>query len=169
MSLTKVVSVKTLFEPRLGKPCFMPFANNKDADQPTHLRSLISTFVVRCLDSTVSIIAKSKSSRPPSLCSWAGRFESYLVQTPKTGFLVTRPIYYNKYFRLAIETTEPPHDKTDNVAVRPAKIQISLGFRTATTLIRLGGFPGWSESSLGAPAIYVGFVTMRLNRGINNA
>ena len=29
---------------------FLPHANNKGADQPTHPRSLISTFVVRCLD-----------------------------------------------------------------------------------------------------------------------
>ena len=32
-----------------------------------------------------------------------------------------------------------PHDKTNNVAVRPAKIQISLGVR-----------PVWSESSMSA-------------------
>ena len=32
---------------------------------------------------------------------------------------------------------EPPHDKTNNVVVRPAKTQISLGIR-----------PVWSESSL---------------------
>ena len=34
------------------------------------------------------------------------------------------------------EPFEPPHDKTNNVAVRPAKTQISLGIR-----------PVWSESS----------------------
>ena len=34
-------------------------------------------------------------------------------------------------------TCEPPHDKTNKVAVRPAKTQISLGIR-----------PVWSESSL---------------------
>ena len=33
---------------------------------------------------------------------------------------------------------EPPHDKTNKVAVRPAKTQIS---------------PGWSESSLGAQSL----------------
>ena len=33
---------------------FMPYANNKGADQPAHLHSLISAFVVRCLDSTIS-------------------------------------------------------------------------------------------------------------------
>ena len=70
----------------------------------------------------------------------------------------------------AQEIIEPRHDKTNKMAVRPAKTQISLGIRpvwsesslcaewvgkafflrTMKTLIRLGGCPGWSESSLGA-------------------
>ena len=41
----------------------MPYANNKGADQPAHPRSLISTFVVRCLDSMICILALSKVSR----------------------------------------------------------------------------------------------------------
>ena len=69
---------------------------------------------------------------------------------------------------------EPRHDKTNKMSVRPAKTQISLGIRpvwsvfavrmkkawvlrpierTAKTLIRLGGCPGWSESSLGAQSL----------------
>ena len=36
---------------------FMPYANNKGADQPAHLRSLISAFVVRCLDSIIPLLA----------------------------------------------------------------------------------------------------------------
>ena len=66
------------------------------------------------------------------------------------------------------------------MACAPAKSQISLGIRavrlesslcaqwvakdpsflmrTAKTLIRLGGCPGWSESSLGTQSIFVGFV-----------
>ena len=43
--------------------CHMPHVNNKGADQPAHPRSLISAFVVRCLDSIVPILAKSKISR----------------------------------------------------------------------------------------------------------
>ena len=43
--------------------CLMPYANNKGADQPAHPRSLISTFVVRCLDSMICILARSKVSR----------------------------------------------------------------------------------------------------------
>ena len=41
----------------------MPNANNKGADQPAHTRSLISTFIVRCLDSILPILAISEISR----------------------------------------------------------------------------------------------------------
>ena len=36
---------------------FMPCANNQGADQPAHPRSLISAFVVRCLDSIITLLA----------------------------------------------------------------------------------------------------------------
>ena len=36
----------------------MPYANNKGADQPAHPSSLISAFVVRCLDSIILAIAE---------------------------------------------------------------------------------------------------------------
>ena len=42
---------------------FPPYANNKGADQPVHPRSLINAFVVRCLDSIIPILAKSRISR----------------------------------------------------------------------------------------------------------
>ena len=42
----------------------MPYANNKDADQPAHRRSLISAFVVRCLDSIIPLLAIADISRP---------------------------------------------------------------------------------------------------------
>ena len=43
---------------------FMPYANNKGADQPAHPRSLISTFVVHCLDtcSMISLVSISEIS-----------------------------------------------------------------------------------------------------------
>ena len=44
-------------------------ANNKGADKPTHPRSLISTCVVRCLDSTIPTLATAKISRLANLCS----------------------------------------------------------------------------------------------------
>ena len=47
----------------MRKPALCHNANNKDVDQPAHLRSLISTFVVCYLDSITSILTKSKMSR----------------------------------------------------------------------------------------------------------
>ena len=41
---------------------FLPYANNKGADQPTHPCSLISTFVVQCLDSIISLVSISEIS-----------------------------------------------------------------------------------------------------------
>ena len=35
----------------------MPYANNKGADQPAHPRSLISTFVVRCLEGIIPLVS----------------------------------------------------------------------------------------------------------------
>ena len=64
----------------------LPYANNKGADQPAHPRSLISTFVVRCLDSIIPLLAISKHSRLASFWSWAARFESNLVGNPEERF-----------------------------------------------------------------------------------
>ena len=41
----------------------MPYANNKDADQPVHLHSLISTIAIRCLDSIISLVSLCAISR----------------------------------------------------------------------------------------------------------
>ena len=41
---------------------FMLYANNKGADQPAHPRILISTFVVRCLDSIIPLVCISEIS-----------------------------------------------------------------------------------------------------------
>ena len=40
----------------------MSYVNNKDADQPVHPCSLISAFVVRCLDSVMSLVSVTKIS-----------------------------------------------------------------------------------------------------------
>ena len=75
--------------PQREKTCLLGFANNKGADQPAHTHSLISAFVIRFLESTISKLAKSEISI------------FYLVPVAeqaglnlKTGFVVTRPIYY---------------------------------------------------------------------------
>ena len=61
----------------------MPYANNKGADQPAHRHSLISTFVVGCLESIIPILAKSKIS----VAEQAGLSLTW-SETLKTGFLV---------------------------------------------------------------------------------
>ena len=73
----------------------MPYANNKDADQPAHPRSLISAFVVRCLDSIIPLVFISEIS---SLHLTSGAAQAGLsltwLKTLKTGFLMTRLILY---------------------------------------------------------------------------
>ena len=41
---------------------FLPHGNNKGADQPAHPRSLISAFVIRCLDSIIRLVSISEIS-----------------------------------------------------------------------------------------------------------
>ena len=50
-------------EPGHEKMWFMAYANNKGADQPAHSRSLISAFVVWCLDSIISLDSTAEISR----------------------------------------------------------------------------------------------------------
>ena len=52
-----------LYGPCHAKTCLMPYANNKGADQPAHLRSLISTFFVRCLDSIMPLVSIPEISK----------------------------------------------------------------------------------------------------------
>ena len=49
----------SLYEPDHEKMCLMSYANNKGADQ----HSLISAFVVRCLDSIISLDSIAETSR----------------------------------------------------------------------------------------------------------
>ena len=51
-----------LFEPGHEKLYLMSYANNKGADQLVHLHSLISAFVVHCLDSVMSLVSVTKNS-----------------------------------------------------------------------------------------------------------
>ena len=45
------------------RKCVMSYANNKGADQPAHPRSLISAFIVRCLDSIIPLDSIAEISR----------------------------------------------------------------------------------------------------------
>ena len=72
----------------------MQYANNKGADQPAHPRSLISAFVVRCLDSILPLVSiyEIASLYIASVATKAGLCLTW-SQTPKTGFLMAR-LYY---------------------------------------------------------------------------
>ena len=53
---------RTIYGPRRKKTWLQGFGNNTGADQPAHPRSLISAFVIRVLERTISRLATSKIS-----------------------------------------------------------------------------------------------------------
>ena len=67
--------------------CLMSFANNKGADQPAHPCSLISAFVVRCLDSIISLgsIAEVSRLQLASMAAQAGLCLAW-SETPEDTF-----------------------------------------------------------------------------------
>ena len=67
--------------------CLISYANSKGADQPSHPCSLISPFVVRCLDSIISLDSIAEISRLwlASVAAQAG-LSLPLWETPKDMF-----------------------------------------------------------------------------------
>ena len=78
------------------RKCVMSYANNKGADQPAHSRSLISAFVVRRLDSTISLDSIAEISRLASVCGCAVRFVSSLVGNSRRHVLSCRGSYLSE-------------------------------------------------------------------------
>ena len=76
-----------LLEPGHEKMCLMSYANNKGADQPAHPRSLISAFVVHCLDSIISpeCIAEISRTYLASVAAQAGLCLAW-SETPEDTF-----------------------------------------------------------------------------------
>ena len=76
-----------LYGPGHAKTCLKPYANNKGTDQPALMRSLMSTFVVHCLYSMISILAKSKDWGfwLPSVAEQSGLNLNW-SQTPEDSF-----------------------------------------------------------------------------------
>ena len=96
------------YQPHHEKTCFsQQHANNKSADQPAHPRSLISTFVVCCLDSIIPLVSRSEISSLYIAYVQAGLSLTW-SKTPKTGFLLTRLIpclvYRTPYCRIPQST-----------------------------------------------------------------
>ena len=73
----------------------LPYANNKDTNQPAHPCSLISVVVIRFLDSLMPLVSISEISSLwlASVAAQAGLSLLWL-HTPKTGFLMTRLKYF---------------------------------------------------------------------------
>ena len=90
----------------------LPYANNNGADQPVYPHSLISTFVVRCLDSIITVVSISEISSL-QLVSEAEQAGLSLTwsQTPKTCFLVTRLIFFGSVFQAKCVWRHPPGDE----------------------------------------------------------
>ena len=78
------------------------YANNKGADQPAHALSLISVFAVCSLQSLISKLASGKISvfQLVSVAEQAG-LRLTRLQTPKTGFLASRPICKQHRYRMS--------------------------------------------------------------------
>ena len=158
---------------------FLPYANNKGADQPVHVHSLISAFVVPCLDRSYTSICYSRNFK--TLASSAGWFESYLVSHPEDRFSRGSS---KKQLKVSVKQTKKNYlshhmSKQTKWPMRPAKTQISLGICPVWSQSSLsawknlgilathwahskqsdqtGRISGWSESSLGAHH-FVGFV-----------
>ena len=70
----------------------MSYANNKGTDQTVHPRSQISTFVVCCLDSIISLDSIAEISRLflASFCGCAGQFVSGLIGNSQRHVLSCR-------------------------------------------------------------------------------
>ena len=80
-----------IYGPQREKTCLLGFANNKGQSS---LRSLICAFVIRLLKSIISRLATSEISLLylVSVVEETG-LSLALLETPKTGFLTSRPIY----------------------------------------------------------------------------
>ena len=87
------VSSPHIYGPCHLKTCLQGFVNIIDADQPAHLRSLISAFVVPILSSIICKLATGKILFV-LLVSEADEtgLKPVLSETSKTGFLMATPI-----------------------------------------------------------------------------
>ena len=82
----------------------MPYANNKGADQSAHPRSLISAFVVRCLDSIICLDSIAEISRLllDSVAAQAGLRLAW-SETPEDTFCrVVAHIFYGVRITVAV-------------------------------------------------------------------
>ena len=96
----------SMIGPRREKTCLLRVANNKGADQPAHMRSLISgslisAFVIRLVVRIISRLASSEMSTfwLVSVAVEIG-LSLALSETPKTGLLAARPMLYSTFYNV---------------------------------------------------------------------
>ena len=82
--------------PRREKSCLRGYSNNEGVDQPAHQRSLISAFVIRFLKNAICKLAIGEISifYLVSVAEETG-LKLALSETPKKGFVASRPISTN--------------------------------------------------------------------------
>ena len=104
-------------EPGHEKTCLMSNANNKGADQPAHPRSLISAFVVRCLDSVMSLasVIKISSLRLASVAEQASLSLTW-SETPKDTISYDEALMY---FVLSLMLRTMNTGRRQNEVIRP--------------------------------------------------
>ena len=110
-------------------PSFL-YADSEDSDQTGRMPRLIWVFAGRIL--TLLVLS----------CHGSAIFHDFV---PNIGHFVWKSCQWlasDQTVRYRLNRFEPPRGKTNNVSVRQAKTQISLGI-----------CPGWSESSLGAHSL----------------
>ena len=85
-----------IIEPGHEKMCLMSYVNNKGADQPLHPRSLINAFIVRCLDTIISLdsIAEISRLKLASVAAQAGLCPAWSETPEDTFWRVVAHIYY---------------------------------------------------------------------------
>ena len=151
-----------------------PYAKNI-VDKPAHSHSLIGAFIIHYQYSVIHITAVPKTSRTP-----ASRPDRIFPghKPRKTGFLMKLIIYfwtlghktplgYGHIWAASRQNQQndcAPSENSDQPGHPPSLIRV-LAVRSVSSygpklsscgqrrLIRVGGCPGWSESSLGAHAI----------------
>ena len=142
----------TPIEPHRDKTSKMACAPSEDSDQPGHSPSLIRVFTVRMKKAKILSYPLSAQRRLRS--AWASaKTLIRLGGCPgwSESSLGAHAILLNRVFAVRM--------KKAKILSYPLSAQRRLrsAWASAKTLIRLGGCPGWSESSLGAHAILLVF------------
>ena len=81
--------INKVTQPCSEKTYFSVYMNNKGADQTAHLRSLIRTIVVHCLNCITSRFHIENLKSLAWLEKWVGQLVSDQIGNLKSGFLVT--------------------------------------------------------------------------------